>query len=73
MTTLVLNYSTNLLENILKMIRNTFLTIMVGWRNARQRSVNRHVAEQLIRHAKSDYQYYTIDSLAAELDKKAGI
>ena len=73
MTTMVLHYSTNLLENILKMIRNTFLTIMVGWRNARQRSVNRHVAEQLIRHAKSDYQYHTIDSLAAELDKKAGI
>lgn len=73
MTTLVLNYSTNLLESILKTLKGTLTSIFIGWQNARQRSANRTVAEVMIQRAKSDYPGYTVEMLARELDKKAGI
>jgi hypothetical protein len=73
MTTLVLNYSTNLLESILKTLKGILASIMIGWQNARQRSANRECAIQMLRMAKSDYPYHNVDSLTAELNDKMGL
>ena len=73
MTTLVINYSTNLLESILKTLKGILASIMIGWQNARQRSANRECAIQMLRMAKSDYPYHTVDSLTAELNDKMGL
>lgn len=73
MTTLVLNYSTNLLESIFKTLKGILASIMIGWQNARQRSANRECAIQMLRMAKSDYPYHNVDSLTAELNDKMGL
>ena len=73
MTTLVLNYSTNLLESIFKTLTGTLASIMIGWQNAKQRSANRTVASIMIQQAKSDYPGYTTEMLARELDEKQGL
>lgn len=73
MTTLVLNYSTNLLESIFKTLKNTLTCIFIGWRNARQKSANRVVAAQMLQHCKSDYPYHTVEMLARELDERMGL
>ena len=73
MTTLVLNYSTNLLEGLFKTLTGTLASIMIGWRDAKQRSANRTVAAIMIQHAKSDYPGYTVEALARELDERQGL
>ena len=73
MTTLVLNYSTSLLETLLKSLKGILTSIMIGWRNSRQRSVNWHVAGQIIQYAKSDYPGHTQESLFHMLNEKTGI
>ena len=49
------------------------MSIMIGMQNARQKAVNRQVAEEILRHAKSDYPYHTVESLTHELNEKMGI
>ena len=73
MPTLVLNYSTNLLESILTALKGILTSIMIGWQNARQRSANRECAIQMLRMAKSDYPYHTVESLTAELNERMGL
>tara|TARA_B100000131_G_scaffold274197_1_gene276000 strand:+ start:422 stop:565 length:144 start_codon:yes stop_codon:yes gene_type:complete len=46
---------------------------MIGWQNARQRSANRECAIQMLRMAKSDYPYHTVESLTAELNERMGL
>ena len=69
MTTLVLNYSTNLLDSI----KGIFTAIFIGWCNARQRQANFETARIMLQHAKSDYPGYSVESLSRELDKKCGL
>jgi len=69
----VLNYSTNLLESIIKTLRGIAVSIFIGWQNANQRSANRKIAADMLRFAQSDYRGYTVDSLARELDDKMGL
>ena len=73
MTTIVLNYSTSLLESLLKSLKTLLINLYIGWQNGRQRSVNRNVAILLLRHAKSDYMNETVDSLTARLNEKMGL
>ncbi len=73
MTTIVLNYSTSLLESLSKSLKSLLINLYIGWQNGRQRSVNRNVAILLLRHAKSDYMNETTDSLTARLNEKMGI
>ena len=73
MTTLVLNYSTNLLESILAALKGILTSIMIGWQNARQRSANRECAIEMLRMAKSDNPYHTVESLTAELNERMGL
>ena len=73
MTTIVLNYSTSLLESLLKSLKTLLINLYIGWTNARQKSTNREVAILLLRHAKSDYTNETVDSLTARLNEKMGL
>ncbi len=61
------------MKAILKNLRTTLMSIMIGMQNARQKAVNRQVAEEILRHAKSDYPYHTVESLTHELNEKMGI
>ncbi len=45
----------------------------MGWTTARQKSTNREVAILLLRHARSDYMYETVDSLTVRLNEKMGL
>ena len=60
MTTLVLNYSTSLLEGFVKGFKNTLKGFMVGWMIARQAQANRYVAEQISRYEYNGQDYYII-------------
>ena len=73
MATIVLNYSTSLLESLLKSLKTLLINLYIGWTNARQKSTNREVAILLLRHAKSDYMNETVDSLTARLNEKMGL
>ena len=73
MTTIVLNYSTSLLESLLKSLKTLLINLYIGWTNARQKSTNREVAILLLRHAKSDYMHETVDSLTVRLNEKMGL
>ena len=73
MTTLVLNYSTSLLESILKTLKGILASIMIGWQTARQKSANRECAILMLRQAKSDYPNHTVESLTAELNERMGL
>ena len=73
MTTIVLNYSTSLLESLLKSLKTLLIKLYIGWTNGRQKSTNREVAILLLRHAKSDYMNETVDSLTVRLNEKMGL
>ena len=73
MTDLVLNYSTSLLESVFKKLKWFLASIMIGWRNGRQRSTNWIVAGHIIRYAKSDYPGHTQESLFHMLNEKHGL
>ena len=73
MTTIVLNYSTSLLESLLKSLKTLLINLYIGWTNARQKSTNREVAILLLRHARSDYMHETVDSLTVRLNEKMGL
>ena len=49
MTAIVLNYSTNLLESLLRSLRTFFVAIATGWMEGRQKSANARVAHYLAR------------------------
>ena len=73
MTTIVLNYSTSLLESLLKSLKTLLIKLYVGWTTARQKATNREVAILLLRHAKSDYMYENVDTLTVRLNEKMGL
>ena len=73
MTTIVLNYSTSLLESLSKSLKTLLINLYIGWTTARQKSTNREVAILLLRHAKSDYMNETVDSLTVRLNEKMGL
>ena len=73
MTTIVLNYSTSLLESLSKSLKTLLINLYIGWTTARQKSTNREVAILLLRHAKSDYMNETVDSLTFRLNEKMGL
>ena len=73
MTTIVLNYSTSLLESLSKSLKTLLINLYIGWTTARQKSTNREVAILLLRHAKSDYMHETVDSLTVRLNEKMGL
>ena len=47
MTAIVLNYSTSLFESLLKLLKNFFAAIAIGWMNGRQKAANARVAHFL--------------------------
>ncbi len=64
MTTLVLNYSTSLLEVIFNGFKKTLQGFMVGWMISRQSSANVTIAEQMIRageYRDEDYHWLLAD------------
>ena len=73
MTTIVLNYSTSLLESLSKSLKTLLINLYIGWTSARQKSTNREVAILLLRHARSDYMHETVDSLTVRLNEKMGL
>ena len=73
MTTIVLNYSTSLLESLSKSLKTLLINLYIGWTTARQKSTNREVAILLLRHARSDYMHETVDSLTVRLNEKMGL
>ena len=73
MATIVLNYSTSLLESLSKYLKTLLIKLYIGWTTARQKSTNREVAILLLRHAKSDYMHETVDSLTVRLNEKMGL
>ena len=73
MATIVLNYSTSLLESLSKSLKTLLINLYIGWTNGRQKSTNREVAILLLRHAKSDYMNETVDSLTARLNDNMGL
>ena len=73
MTTIVLNYSTSLLESLSKSLKTLLIKLYIGWTTARQKSANREVAILLLRHAKSDYMYENVDTLTVRLNEKMGL
>ena len=63
MTTMVLNYSTNLLDGVKIVIRN----IMLGWQLATQKRANLEVAKYLVEAG----EYQNIHEARRELDIRA--
>ena len=66
MTTLVLNYSTNLLESLLTSLKTFLVKVMVGWQLARQMESNIKIAHML----KHDYPGWTIEQIAEKLNRE---
>ena len=60
MTTLVLNYSTSLLEGLWSGVKKTLQGIMLGYAIARQTQANRYVAEQISRYEYNGENYWVI-------------
>ena len=78
MTTLVINYSQNLLEGFWSGLKGTLKAVMIGYMVARQTSANRYVAEQLSKYEYNGENYWvilndlnkkTIDQIHEEFDK----
>ena len=78
MTTLVINYSQNLLEGFWSGLKSTLKAVMIGYMVARQTSANRYVAEQLSKYEYNGENYWvilndlnkkTIDQIHEEFDK----
>ena len=66
MTTLVLNYSTNLLESLFASLKITLAKVMIGWQMARQMQANSHLAPLL----KHEYPHLTIPQIQDQLNRK---
>ena len=60
MTTLVLNYSQNLLEGFFRVLKKTLQGIMLGYAIARQTQANRYVADQISRYEYNGKDYWVI-------------
>ena len=73
MTTLVLNYSTNLLESLYKTLRTFLTSMMIGWQNARQREANYKVATHMLQTGSSDWKGHTVASLTHYLNERMGL
>lgn len=68
MTTLVLNYSTNLLERFSSGLKKALQGVMIGYMISRQTQANYHVAQMLIDAGEyRQDQYY---NLVHELNQK---
>ena len=66
MTTLVLNYSTNLLESLFTFLKTFLAKTMIGWQMARQMQANSHIAPLL----KHEYPHLTIPQIQDQLNRK---
>ena len=66
MTTLVLNYSTNLLESLFASLKTTLAKVMIGWQMARQMQANSHLAPLL----KHEYPHLTVLQIQDQLNRK---
>ena len=66
MTTLVLNYSTNLLESLFVTLKTFLARTMVGWQMARQMQANSHIAPLL----KHEYPKLTVSQIRDQLNRK---
>ena len=66
MTTLVLNYSTNLLESLFTSLKTFLVKVMVGWQMARQMEANNRIAHML-RH---DYPKWSVEQIAQKLNRE---
>ena len=66
MTTLVLNYSTNLLESLFTFLKTFLAKTMLGWQMARQMQANSHIAPLL----KHEYPHLTIPQIQDQLNRK---
>ena len=66
MTTLVLNYSTNLLESLFTFLKTFLAKTMLGWQMARQMQANSHIAPLL----KHEYPNMTISQIQDQLNRK---
>ena len=66
MTTLVLNYSTNLLESLFTSLKTFLAKIMIGWQLARQMEANYRIAQML----KHDYPKWSVEQIAEKLNRE---
>ena len=66
MTTLVLNYSTNLLESLFTFLKTFLAKTMLGWQMARQMQANSQIA-RLLKH---EYHHLTIPQIQDQLNRK---
>ena len=66
MTTLVLNYSTNLLEGLFVSLKNFLMRVMIGWQTARQLSANERIAYML----KHEYPKMSVPQIRDHLNRK---
>ena len=66
MTTLVLNYSTNLLESLFTFLKTFLAKTMIGWQMARQMQANSHLAPLL----KHEYPHLTVPQIQDQLNRK---
>jgi len=68
MTTLVLNYSTSLLERFWSGLKRTLQGVMIGYMISRQTQANYHVAQMLINAG--EYRQDEYYSLVHQLNQK---
>ena len=66
MTTLVINYSTNLLERLYVSLKGVLVNMMVGFQLARQMESNRKIAHML----KHDYPKWSVEQITAHLNQQ---
>ncbi len=66
MTTLVLNYSTNLLERLFVSLKSVLAKMMLGFQLARQMESNRKIAHML----KHDYPKWSVEQITAKLNQE---
>ena len=66
MTTLVLNYSTNLLERLFVSLKSVLAKMMLGFQLARQMESNRKIAHIL----KHDYPKWSVEQITAKLNQE---
>lgn len=69
MTTIALNYSQNLLNGFLRVIKKTLQGIMFGYIMARQNQINHRIAQQMIHEFRREG--HTVESLHAELNQRS--
>ena len=60
MTTLVLNYSQSLLDNVIKSLKNTLKALMIGYMVARQTQANTRTAELISKYEYNGKDYWLI-------------